>query len=203
MGTTYSCVGVFRNGKVDILPNEQGNRITPSYVAFTESGERLAGDAAKNQATTNPSNTVFDIKRLIGRSYTDKSVQADKKLVPFNIVSDKGKPVIQVEVGGEPTTFAPEEISAMILQNMKRTANNALGEEVKRAVVTVPAYFTDVQKQATKDAGTIAGLHIERLVTEPTAAAIAYGMDATGGEKNVLVFDLGGGTFDVNVLSIE
>jgi heat shock protein 5 len=196
-------VAVFKNGKVDILPNEQGNRVTPSYVAFTECGERISGDAAKNQATSNPTNTVFDIKRLIGRNYNDESVQADKKQVPFNIVSDKGKPVVQVVVGGAPTTFAPEEISAMILQNMKRTAENALGEEVKRAVVTVPAYFTDAQKQATKDAGTIAGLHIERLVTEPTAAAIAYGMDATGGEKNVLVFDLGGGTFDVTVLSIE
>jgi heat shock protein 5 len=202
LGTTYSCVGVSKNGKVEIIHNDQGNRITPSYVAFTENGRRLVGDAAKNQATINPENTIFDVKRLIGREFSDKSVQADKKLVPYNIVSDKGKPAIQVNQQGKITTFAPEEISAMILQKMKSTAETFLGKEVKRAVVTVPAYFNDAQKQATKDAGTIAGLEVERIINEPTAAAIAYGMDKKG-ESNVLVFDLGGGTFDVTLLTID
>jgi len=203
LGTTYSCVGVFKNGRVEIIANDQGNRITPSYVAFLESGERLVGDAAKNQATINPSNTVFDVKRLIGRKFSDKSVQADKKLVPYNIVSDKDKPMIEVDISGKPTSFAPEEISAMILQKMKSTAETFLGKEIKHAVVTVPAYFNDAQRQATKDAGTIAGLKVERIINEPTAAAIAYGMDKTGGESNVLVFDLGGGTFDVTLLTID
>jgi heat shock protein 5 len=204
LGTTYSCVGVFKNGRVEIIANDQGNRITPSYVAFMdESGERLVGDAAKNQATINPSNTVFDVKRLIGRKFSDKSVQADKKLVPYEIVSDKDKPMIQVSVLGKPTNFAPEEVSAMILQKMKATAETFLGKEIKHAVVTVPAYFNDAQRQATKDAGTISGMSVERIINEPTAAAIAYGMDKTGGESNVLVFDLGGGTFDVTLLTID
>jgi len=192
LGTTYSCVGVFKNGRVEIIANDQGNRITPSYVAFMDNGERLVGDAAKNQATINPANTVFDVKRLIGRKFSDKSVQADKKLVPYNIVSDKDKPLIQVTVDGKKQTFAPEEISAMVLQKMKLTAETFLGKEIKNAVVTVPAYFNDAQRQATKDAGTISGLKVERIINEPTAAAIAYGMDKTGGESNVLVFDLGG-----------
>jgi len=157
-----------------------------------DNGERLVGDAAKNQATINPANTVFDVKRLIGRKFSDKSVQADKKLVPYNIVSDKDKPLIQVTVDGKKQTFAPEEISAMVLQKMKLTAETFLGKEIKNAVVTVPAYFNDAQRQATKDAGTISGLKVERIINEPTAAAIAYGMDKTGGESNVLVFDLGG-----------
>ena len=199
LGTTYSCVGVFKNGRVEIIANDQGNRITPSYVAFMESGERLVGDAAKNQATINPEKTVFDVKRLIGRKFSDKSVQADKKLVPYAIVSDKDKPVISID--GQ--TFAPEEISAMVLQKMKSTAETFLGKEINNAVVTVPAYFNDAQRQATKDAGTIAGLKVERIINEPTAAAIAYGMDKTGGESNVLVFDLGGGTFDVTLLTID
>jgi len=203
LGTTYSCVGVFKNGRVEIIANDQGNRITPSYVAFMENGERLVGDAAKNQATINPSNTVFDVKRLIGRKFSDKSVQADKKLVPYAIVSDKDKPVIQVTVDGKDSTFAPEEVSAMILQKMKATAETFLGKEIKNAVVTVPAYFNDAQRQATKDAGTISGMKVERIINEPTAAAIAYGMDKTGGESNVLVFDLGGGTFDVTLLTID
>jgi len=202
LGTTYSCVGVFKNGRVEIIANDQGNRITPSYVAFTE-GERLVGDAAKNQATINPENTVFDVKRLIGRKYTDKSVQADKKLVPYEIVSDNGKPAIEVIVGGETQKFAPEEVSAMILGKMKTTAETFLGKEIKDAVVTVPAYFNDAQRQATKDAGTISGMKVARIINEPTAAAIAYGMDKTGGESNVLVFDLGGGTFDVTLLTID
>eukprot|EP00978_Attheya_sp_CCMP212_P031369 scaffold118233_cov50-Attheya_sp.AAC.1 len=191
LGTTYSCVGVFKNGKVEIIANDQGNRITPSYVAFMEGGERLVGDAAKNQATINPENTVFDVKRLIGRNYSDKSVQADKKLVPYDIVSDNNKPMVEVTVGGVKSKYAPEEVSAMILQKMKQTAETFLGKEINNAVVTVPAYFNDAQRQATKDAGTIAGLKVERIINEPTAAAIAYGMDKKGGEANVLVFDLG------------
>jgi len=203
LGTTYSCVGVFKNGKVEIIANDQGNRITPSYVAFLDNGDRLVGDAAKNQATINPENTVFDVKRLIGRKYGDKSVQADKKLVPYGIVSDKDKPMVQVTVDGTKSNFAPEEVSAMILNKMKATAELFLGKEINNAVVTVPAYFNDAQRQATKDAGTIAGMKVERIINEPTAAAIAYGMDKTGGESNVLVFDLGGGTFDVTLLTID
>jgi len=203
LGTTYSCVGVFKNGRVEIIANDQGNRITPSYVAFLDSGDRLVGDAAKNQATINPENTVFDVKRLIGRNYSDKSVQADKKLVPYGIVSDNNKPVVSVTVGGTVSKFAPEEVSAMILGKMKTTAETFLGKEIKDAVVTVPAYFNDAQRQATKDAGTISGMKVQRIINEPTAAAIAYGMDKTGGESNVLVFDLGGGTFDVTLLTID
>uniref|UniRef100_A0A7S2RAJ3 Uncharacterized protein n=1 Tax=Eucampia antarctica TaxID=49252 RepID=A0A7S2RAJ3_9STRA len=203
LGTTYSCVGVFKNGRVEIIANDQGNRITPSYVAFVDSGDRLVGDAAKNQATINPENTVFDVKRLIGRNYSDKSVQADKKLVPYGIVSDGNKPMVSVTVDGEVLKFAPEEVSAMILQKMKVTAEIFLGKDIHNAVVTVPAYFNDAQRQATKDAGTISGLKVERIINEPTAAAIAYGMDKTGAESNVLVFDLGGGTFDVTLLTID
>lgn len=204
LGTTYSCVGVFKNGRVEIITNDQGNRITPSYVAFLEeSGERLVGDAAKNQATINPENTVFDVKRLIGRNFSDRSVQADKKLVPYKIVGDSNKPSVEVNIGGKTQKFAPEEISAMVLQKMKSTAETFLGKEIKDAVVTVPAYFNDAQRQATKDAGTISGMKVQRIINEPTAAAIAYGMDKTGGESNVLVFDLGGGTFDVTLLTID
>jgi len=198
LGTTYSCVGVFKNGRVEIIANDQGNRITPSYVAFTDEA-RLVGDAAKNQATINPENTVFDVKRLIGRKFNDKSVQADKKLVPYEIISKDDKPY--VSVNGD--SFAPEEISAMILQKMKKTAEVFLGKDIENAVVTVPAYFNDAQRQATKDAGTISGMQVERIINEPTAAAIAYGMDKSGGESNVLVFDLGGGTFDVTLLTID
>jgi heat shock protein 5 len=203
LGTTYSCVGVFKSGRVEIIANDQGNRITPSYVAWDDSGERLVGDAAKNQATVNPETTVFDVKRLIGRKYTDKSVQADKKLFPFELVDKDGKPHIQVDVKGKVSTFAPEEISAMILQKMKAIAETFLGSPVKNAVVTVPAYFNDAQRQATKDAGTISGMNVMRIINEPTAAAIAYGLDKKGGEKNILVFDLGGGTFDVTLLTID
>jgi len=204
LGTTYSCVGVFKNGRVEIIANDQGNRITPSYVAFLDNGDRLVGDAAKNQATINPEKTIFDVKRLIGRNYSDKSVQADKKLVPYEIVANKGdKPVIEVIQDGKATRFSPEEVSAMILTKMKVTAETFLGKEIKNAVVTVPAYFNDAQRQATKDAGTISGMQVDRIINEPTAAAIAYGMDKTGGESNVLVFDLGGGTFDVTLLTID
>eukprot|EP00591_Stephanopyxis_turris_P017739 CAMPEP_0195538624 /NCGR_PEP_ID=MMETSP0794_2-20130614/49627_1 /TAXON_ID=515487 /ORGANISM="Stephanopyxis turris, Strain CCMP 815" /LENGTH=644 /DNA_ID=CAMNT_0040672623 /DNA_START=676 /DNA_END=2610 /DNA_ORIENTATION=- len=204
LGTTYSCVGVYKDGGVEIMANDQGNRITPSYVAFTNSNDRLVGDAAKNQATINPKNTIFDVKRLIGRQYADKSVQADKKLVPYKIVSDNGKPVVQVNQGEKMTNFAPEEVSAMILQNMKSTAESFLGETVNRAVVTVPAYFNDQQRQATEDAAKIAGLQVERIINEPTAAAIAYGMDNIEREEStVLVYDLGGGTFDVTLVNID
>jgi len=202
LGTTYSCVGVYKNGKVEIIANDQGNRVTPSYVAFSE-GERLVGDAAKNQASLNPSNTVYDAKRLIGRRFTDAAVQHDMKLWPFELISVDGKPIISVEFPDGKKKFTPEEISAMILVRMKETAEAFLGKDVKNAVVTVPAYFNDAQRQATKDAGTIAGLNVMRIINEPTAAAIAYGLDKKSGEKNILVFDLGGGTFDVSLLTID
>jgi len=205
LGTTYSCVGVFKNGRVEIIANDQGNRITPSYVAFTAEGERLIGDAAKNQLTTNPENTVFDAKRLIGREWSDKHVQSDVKYFPFKVVEKQSKPHVQVSMGDDKgdKTFSAEEISAMVLVKMKETAEAYLGKKVTHAVVTVPAYFNDAQRQATKDAGAIAGLQVMRIINEPTAAAIAYGMDKKDGEKNVLVFDLGGGTFDVSLLTID
>lgn len=203
LGTTYSCVGVFKNGRVEIIANEQGNRITPSYVAFTQENERLIGDAAKNQLTTNPENTVFDAKRLIGRTWDDKAVQNDIKFFPFKVIEKNKKPHIQISVKGEQKTFAAEEISAMVLTKMKEIAEAYLSKKVTHAVVTVPAYFNDAQRQATKDAGTIAGLNVMRIINEPTAAAIAYGLDKKEGEKNILVFDLGGGTFDVSLLTID
>jgi L1 cell adhesion molecule like protein len=203
LGTTYSCVGVFQHGKVEIIANDQGNRTTPSYVAFTDS-ERLIGDAAKNQVAMNPSNTVFDAKRLIGRKFDEPTVHSDMKYWPFTVVNDAGKPKIQVEYKSETKQFFPEEISSMVLTKMKETAEAYLGKTVTDAVVTVPAYFNDSQRQATKDAGTIAGLNVLRIINEPTAAAIAYGLDKkVTGERNVLIFDLGGGTFDVSVLTIE
>ncbi|XP_058847179.1 heat shock 70 kDa protein-like [Acipenser ruthenus] len=203
LGTTYSCVGVFQHGKVEIIANDQGNRTTPSYVAFTDT-ERLIGDAAKNQVAMNPSNTVFDAKRLIGRKYDDSVVQSDMKHWPFMVVSEAGKPKAQVEYKGENKTFNPEEISSMVLIKMKEIAEAYLGQKVSNAVITVPAYFNDSQRQATKDAGVIAGLNVLRIINEPTAAAIAYGLDkGSRGERNVLIFDLGGGTFDVSILTIE
>ncbi|MCJ1351052.1 MAG: ATPase with role in protein import into the ER [Icmadophila ericetorum] len=202
LGTTYSCVGVMQNGKVEILVNDQGNRITPSYVAFNDE-ERLVGDAAKNQYAANPQRTVFDIKRLIGRKFSDKDVQADIKHFPFKVTNENDKPVVTVEVGGKDRTFTPEEISAMVLGKMKEIAEAYLGKKVENAVVTVPAYFNDNQRQATKDAGTIAGLNVLRVVNEPTAAAIAYGLDKKGPESQIIVYDLGGGTFDVSLLQIE
>lgn len=201
LGTTYSCVGIFKNGRVEIIPNDQGNRITPSYVAFS-GDERLIGEAAKNQATINPSQTLFDVKRLIGRRFHDSTVQKDLKLLPYQVVEESGKPMIGVSVKGDEKVMSPEEISAMVLTRMKETAENYLGQEVKHAVITVPAYFNDAQRQATKDAGMIAGLNVLRIINEPTAAAIAYGLDKKS-EKNVLVFDLGGGTFDVSLLTID
>ncbi|KAL1979461.1 hypothetical protein VTN96DRAFT_5735 [Rasamsonia emersonii] len=202
LGTTYSCVGVMQNGKVEILVNDQGNRITPSYVAFTDE-ERLIGDAAKNQYSSNPKRTIFDIKRLIGRKWDDKDVQRDIKNFPFKVSNKDGKPVVTVDVNKQPKTFTPEEISAMVLGKMKEIAEGYLGKPVHHAVVTVPAYFNDAQRQATKDAGTIAGLNVLRVVNEPTAAAIAYGLDKTGDERQIIVYDLGGGTFDVSLLSID
>mmetsp|Transcript_30965 Transcript_30965/g.61376 ORF Transcript_30965/g.61376 Transcript_30965/m.61376 type:complete len:640 (+) Transcript_30965:57-1976(+) len=203
LGTTYSCVGVWQNDRVEIIANDQGNRTTPSYVAFNET-ERLIGDAAKNQVAMNAANTVFDAKRLIGRKFTDPSVQADCKHWPFKVVSGPGgTPIIEVDYKGESKQFKAEEISSMVLIKMKEIAEAYLGKEVKNAVVTVPAYFNDSQRQATKDAGSIAGLNVLRIINEPTAAAIAYGLDKKGEEKNVLIFDLGGGTFDVSLLTIE
>jgi heat shock 70kDa protein 1/2/6/8 len=203
LGTTYSCVGVWQNDHVEIIANDQGNRTTPSYVGFTES-ERLIGDAAKNQVAMNPINTVFDAKRLIGRRFADPIVQQDMQHWPFKVVAREGdKPAIQVEYLGETKTFYPEEISSMVLLKMKEVAESYLGAKVSNAVITVPAYFNDSQRQATKDAGTIAGLNVKRIINEPTAAAIAYGLDKSGTERNVLIFDLGGGTFDVSLLTIE
>lgn len=202
LGTTYSCVGVFKNGGVEIIVNELGSRITPSVVAFTDE-ERLVGEAAKNEGPINPERTIYDVKRLIGRRFEDKEVQHDAKYLPFKIVNKDGKPYIRTKFQGEDKTFSPEEISSMILQKMKTIAESHLGFEVKNAVVTVPAYFSDSQRQATKDAGAISGLNVMRIINEPTAAAMAYGLDKKGKESTILVYDLGGGTFDVSILSIE
>ncbi|KAL8924542.1 MAG: hypothetical protein Q9208_004017 [Pyrenodesmia sp. 3 TL-2023] len=203
LGTTYSCVGVYQNDRIDIIANDQGNRTTPSFVAFTDT-ERLIGDSAKNQVAMNPANTVFDAKRMIGRKFADAEVQADMKHFPFKVIEKGGKPVIQVEFKGEEKQFTPEEISSMVLTKMRETAEAYLGGTINNAVVTVPAYFNDSQRQATKDAGLIAGLNVLRIINEPTAAAIAYGLDKKAeGERNVLIFDLGGGTFDVSLLTIE
>ncbi|KAK9691922.1 hypothetical protein RND81_09G229000 [Saponaria officinalis] len=203
LGTTYSCVGVLRGEHVEIIPNDQGNRITPSYVAFTDS-ERLIGEAAKNQASLNPDRTIFDVKRLIGRKFDDPEVQKFIKMLPYKVVNKDGKPYIQVKIkDGEVKVFSPEEISAMILLKMKETAESYLGHKITHAVVTVPAYFNDAQRQATKDAGTIAGLNVARIINEPTAAAIAYGLDKKDKEQNILVYDLGGGTFDVSILALD
>lgn len=193
LGTTYSCVGVWQNGRVEIIANDQGNRTTPSYVAFTDE-ERLIGDSAKNQASMNPKNTIYDAKRLVGRAFSDEHVQNDKKLWTFDVQNDgKDKPKISVEYKGENKSYYPEEISSMVLVKMKEVAESYLGKEVKDAVITVPAYFGDAQRQATKDAGVIAGLNVLRIINEPTAAAIAYGLDnKCEKEKNVLIFDCGG-----------
>jgi len=203
LGTTFSCVAVHQNGSVEVIPNDQGNRTTPSYVAFTDE-ERLIGDAAKNQAAMNPENTVFDAKRLIGRRFNDSDIQKDMKHWPFQVVQKDNNPQIRIKYKGKYETFTPEQISSMVLTKMKETAEAYLGMNVKKAVVTVPAYFNNAQKRATKDAGTIAGLDVLRIISEPTAAALAYGLDKKyKDERNVLIFDLGGGTFDVSVLTID
>ena len=192
LGTTYSCVGVWQNDRIEIIANDQGNRTTPSYVAFNDT-ERLIGDAAKNQASSNPTNTVFDAKRMIGRKFNDAHIQRDIKNWPFKVIEKSEKPMIQATYKTELKTFSPEEISSMVLSKMKEIAESYLGHDVKDAVVTVPAYFNDSQRQATKDAGAISGLNILRIINEPTAAAIAYGLDKkTEGERNVLIYDLGG-----------
>lgn len=203
LGTTYSCVGVWKQNRVEIITNDLGNRTTPSFVAFTDT-ERLLGQAAKNQAISNPQNTVYDIKRIIGRKFNDNEIQQDIKLYSFDVINKDGNPIVKVGFKGETKEFTPEEISAMVLGKMKETAEAYLGTTVNNAVITVPAYFNDSQRQATKDAGKIAGLEVLRILNEPTAAALAYGLDKnTSGEQNVLVFDLGGGTFDVSILSLE
>jgi L1 cell adhesion molecule like protein len=203
LGTTYSCVGVYRNGKVEIIANDQGERTTPSYVSFSET-ERLIGPAAKNAAASNPTNTVYDAKRMIGREYADPKLQDDMKHFSFKVVDRNKKPKISVEYKGENKEFTPEEISAMVLTKMKETAEAYLGEEVKNAVITVPAYFNDAQRQATKDAGMIAGLNVLRIINEPTAAAIAYGLDKIDDkQRNILIYDFGGGTHDVSLLALE
>jgi L1 cell adhesion molecule like protein len=204
LGTTYSCVGVWKNGQCEIIANDQGMRTTPSYVAFTDD-ERLIGNSAKNQSSQNPENTIFDAKRLIGRIYNDSATQSDIKHFPFSVIDKNNKPIIQAKYKGEIKDFQPEEISSMILIKMKEIAESYLGEEVDGAVITVPAYFNDSQRQSTKDAGTIAGLNVLRIINEPTAAAIAYGLDQQkdGKERHILIYDLGGGTFDVTLLSID
>jgi heat shock protein 5 len=202
LGTTYSCVGIFKNGRVEIIPNEFGNRITPSVVAFTDD-ERLVGEAAKNHALIDPKRSIHVVKRLIGRKFDDGEVQRDIKWLPYDVVSKGGKPYVSIETSNGKKTLSPEEVSSMILVKMKEIAENNLGQPVKYAVITVPAYFNDAQRQATKDAGTISGLEVLRIINEPSAAAIAYGLDKKQGEKNVIVFDLGGGTFDVSLLTID
>lgn len=201
LGTTYSCVGVYRDGHVEIIANDQGNRTTPSWVAFSGS-ERLIGEAAKNQFASNPRNTVFDAKRMIGRKFSDPVVQAEIKRYPFRVIEDDSRPKICVTYKDEEKQFYPEEISAAVLVKMKEVAESYLGETVSNAVITVPAYFNDAQRQSTKDAGAIAGLNVLRIINEPTAAAIAYGLNKTG-ERNVLIFDYGGGTLDITILRMD
>lgn len=202
LGTTYSACGIYQNGKVEIIANDQGNRITPSYVSFT-SEERLIGDPAKNMSGSNPKNTVYDAKRLIGLSYDDPIVQKEIKNLTYTIVNKNNKPLIEVEYKNETKIFTPEEISSMVISKMRETVESYLGYEVKNVVITVPAYFNNSQREATKDAATIAGLNVKRIINEPTAASIAYGFDKNIGEKNILIFDFGGGTMDISILSVQ
>ena len=198
LGTTNSCVAIMEGGDPKVIPNVEGSRTTPSVVAFTDSGERLVGQVAKRQAITNPLNTVFAVKRLIGRKFEDAEVQRDVKIMPYKIVrADNGDAAIEIKG----RSYSPAEISAMVLTKMKQTAEEYLGEKVTDAVVTVPAYFNDAQRQATKDAGRIAGLNVLRIINEPTAASLAYGLDKKKDER-IAVFDLGGGTFDISILEI-
>src|SRR5262245_229852 len=199
LGTTNSCVAIMEGGKPRVIENSEGSRTTPSIVAYAEDGEVLVGQSAKRQAVTNPKNTLHAVKRLIGRRFTDDVVQKDIKMVPYKVVkADNGD--AWVEVNGK--KMAPPEISARVLMKMKKTAEDYLGETVTEAVVTVPAYFNDSQRQATKDAGRIAGLNVKRIINEPTAAALAYGLDKTGGDRKIAVYDLGGGTFDISIIEI-
>ncbi len=202
LGTTFSCVGIYRNGNVEIIANDQGNRTTPSFVSFTDE-ERLMGDPAKSMASSNPKNTVYDAKRLIGRNFDESAVQQDMKHYSYTVKGKNNKPIIQVKYKGEDKEFTPEKISSLILVKMKEIAEAYLGESVTDAVITVPAYFNDSQRQSTKDAATIAGLNCLRIINEPTAAAIAYGLDKKGKGCNVLVFDCGGGTHDVSLINID
>lgn len=203
LGTMYSCVGIFKNGKVEIIPNEQGHHITPSYVAFNANGERLIGESALNQLTSNPTNTIFDVKRFIGRNWNDPFFTKDVKYYPFNVTGKNDKIYIQVLVGGEVREFAPEEISAMVLGKMKEIAESYLKRKVTKAVITVPACFNKAQRQATKDAGTIAGIDVKRIINEPTASAIAYGLLKRDAERSVLVIDMGASTYDVSLLNVD
>jgi molecular chaperone DnaK len=201
LGTTNSCMAVLDGGKPTVLENSEGARTTPSVVAFTKSGERLVGQAAKRQAVTNPRNTVFSVKRLMGRKFAELT-EVDKN-VPYTVVAAaNGDAHVQVEVGGETKTYSPQEVSAMVLQKMKKIAEDYLGETVTEAVITVPAYFNDSQRQATKEAGAIAGLEVKRIVNEPTAAALAYGLDKRDKDMKIAVYDLGGGTFDISILEL-
>lgn len=205
LGTTYSCVGVYKDGQLEIIANDQGNRTTPSWVAFTPEGERLVGEAAKSQASANPTNTIHDAKRLMGRKFNESAIQQEIKTFPFKVVENPktGGCLIQVQYKGETKSFTPEEISAMILVKMKEIAESFLGQPISDAVVTVPAYFNDAQRQATKDAGIIAGLNVLRIINEPTSAAMAYGLEKKSKEETVLIFDMGGGTHDVSLLTLD
>lgn len=204
LGTTYSCVGVWQNDKVEIIANDQGNRTTPSWVAFNDS-EKLVGESAKNQYSMNIDNTVFDAKRLMGYKFSDPVLQKELKHLPYKVKPNSSDiPTIHVQYKGEDKQFTPQEISAFILEKMKQTAEAYLGKEVKNAVITVPAYFNDAQRQATKDAGAICGLNVLRIINEPTAAAIAYGLDnKKEGERNIIIYDVGGGTLDVTLLTLD
>ena len=199
LGTTNSCVAIMDGKNVRVIENSEGGRTTPSIVAFTKDGETLVGQSAKRQSVTNPKNTLYAVKRLIGRQFEDSVVQKDIKMVPYQIVKAKNGDA-WVEVDGKP--MAPPQISAEVLKKMKKTAEDYLGETITEAVITVPAYFNDSQRQATKDAGKIAGLEVKRIINEPTAAALAYGMDKAKGDKKIAVSDLGGGTFDISIIDI-
>ena len=201
LGTTYSCVAIYQNGKVEIIANDMGSRITPSVVSFSEK-ERLVGDAAKLQITDNPKNTIFSIKRLMGLRFSDDEVQNEVKRLPYKVVNKDNRPYVEVEFRGEMKLYAPEEISAFVLMKMKQIAEEYLGKAIKNAVITVPAYFNDAQRKATQDAGEIAGLNVVRILNEPTAASLAYGLNKKD-SLNILVFDLCGGTFDVSFLSVD
>jgi len=200
LGTTNSCMAVVEGGEPVVIPNAEGARTTPSIVAFTKSGERLVGQAAKRQSVVNPRNTIYSIKRFMGRKYDE--IESERKKMPYEVVRAKnGDAAVKVTVGSEEKTFSPPEISAMIISKLKADAEAYLGEKITQAVITVPAYFNDSQRQATKDAGKIAGLEVLRIINEPTAASLAYGLDKKK-DEHIAVYDLGGGTFDISILSI-